>query len=362
MKVQQKLFARKLFDCKWNPAALFVLAAAIHFLLCLSVFLVGRYDLAPQMFDTGGVGMFATDAGRFQSEIQLSVEQLQRHEIAGWLTAAPPLHIKLYSLCAVLVEPLVGPGILNVEPLNLLYFLATLILVFKLGEVLGGKKTGMLAAVIVALWPSFLLHSVQPLRDPLFIVTMLAWMLFNLRWLTRNFSSREALANTAAGIGLSVVFFLVKNSMWELVLALALLPLLFLIIRQIVEKRLLTANLIGATLLLVAVVMIPKLLGPLLKPTALPVENVMTGRKTAALPRINIESQRKMRFLDLPKRIVEARSEFKRQYESPGSNIDAEVHFNDSLDIVRYVPRAMVIGFFAPFPNMWLAPALRLAR
>ena len=37
-----------------------------------------------------------------------------------------------------------------------------------------------------------------------------------------------------------------------------------------------------------------------------------------------------------------------------GSDIDKGVHFNSFGDIIRFVPRAVVVGFFAPFPNMWL--------
>ena len=37
-----------------------------------------------------------------------------------------------------------------------------------------------------------------------------------------------------------------------------------------------------------------------------------------------------------------------------GSRIDTEVKLDGPAAIVRHVPRALVVGFFAPFPNMWL--------
>ena len=43
-----------------------------------------------------------------------------------------------------------------------------------------------------------------------------------------------------------------------------------------------------------------------------------------------------------------------RSYTSQASNIDRDVQFQSPGDIVRYVPRALVIGFFAPFPKMWV--------
>lgn len=36
-----------------------------------------------------------------------------------------------------------------------------------------------------------------------------------------------------------------------------------------------------------------------------------------------------------------------------GSNIDSDVRFEDLIDVIEYLPRAISVGFFAPFPNMW---------
>jgi hypothetical protein len=46
----------------------------------------------------------------------------------------------------------------------------------------------------------------------------------------------------------------------------------------------------------------------------------------------------------------------------PGSNIDADVQFNGPVDLVRYAPRAIIIGMFAPFPNMWFAVGQHVGR
>ena len=43
-----------------------------------------------------------------------------------------------------------------------------------------------------------------------------------------------------------------------------------------------------------------------------------------------------------------------RSYTSQASNIDADVQFTSMGDVMRYMPRAFVIGFFAPFPKMWM--------
>jgi hypothetical protein len=43
-----------------------------------------------------------------------------------------------------------------------------------------------------------------------------------------------------------------------------------------------------------------------------------------------------------------------RFYHSRASDIDPEVQFSNTGAIVRFIPRALVIGFFAPFPYMWI--------
>jgi hypothetical protein len=38
-----------------------------------------------------------------------------------------------------------------------------------------------------------------------------------------------------------------------------------------------------------------------------------------------------------------------------GSRIDREVQFGGPVDIIKYLPRAIMVGFLAPFPDMWLS-------
>lgn len=47
-------------------------------------------------------------------------------------------------------------------------------------------------------------------------------------------------------------------------------------------------------------------------------------------------------------------------YPDSGSNIDAEVQLKSAADLLRYLPRAVVVGCLAPFPNMWLGSGARV--
>ena len=40
-------------------------------------------------------------------------------------------------------------------------------------------------------------------------------------------------------------------------------------------------------------------------------------------------------------------------YKHAGSNIDTDIHFEHWSDLLGYLPRAFVVGFTSPFPNMW---------
>lgn len=48
-----------------------------------------------------------------------------------------------------------------------------------------------------------------------------------------------------------------------------------------------------------------------------------------------------------------AREGFRYGYPDAGSNIDTEVGFRNARDIVAYMPRALQIVLFSPFPTMW---------
>ena len=43
-------------------------------------------------------------------------------------------------------------------------------------------------------------------------------------------------------------------------------------------------------------------------------------------------------------------------YKSAGSMIDLETQFHNSIDLLRYLPRAADLGFLAPFPAQWFSP------
>ena len=56
-----------------------------------------------------------------------------------------------------------------------------------------------------------------------------------------------------------------------------------------------------------------------------------------------------------PARFDRVRQNFINGYPNAGSMIDANVRFYSVLDVLNYIPRAIQIGYLAPFPDMWIA-------
>ncbi|HWN09385.1 MAG TPA: hypothetical protein VNO50_09010 [Pyrinomonadaceae bacterium] len=344
-----------------RPRRLLIAAAIFHLIVTLSIFVVGRSRAFPSTFDVNGIAFpHDSDGVEAREEIMRLGATLVRGEIREWIYSPAPFHLKLFSICFALPGPL-PKTILSAAPLNSLCYLAILALIFNLGQEALSRRAGLLAAATVALWPSFLMHTTQLLKDPLFLVAMLAFVIVNLRLLTRNVSWAEALGTGAVGGVIAAFIWLVRDNMGELLIATLALGVLIQLVRQVRQRQLKAANLVGMFLLIVisAGVMrvVPKSSRPFgnHRASRLPgVENASTGR-LQTVPRNWSESPSTSPLSPIAAHIGKARQRFVNAYPNSGSNIDAQVQIRSIGDLLRYLPRAAAVGFFAPFPNMWFA-------
>ena len=135
-----------------NPIYLLLLAATLHIVLAVAVLGVGKLQLFPAGISPNGL----SDAlGRdstlyFQPQVEMLADLLHQGEVSAWLHRPADLHVKLYSLSFALFSRWTTFNVLTVEPLNLLYYLAILILIFQLACLLFDSRAGLVAAVIVA--------------------------------------------------------------------------------------------------------------------------------------------------------------------------------------------------------------------
>lgn len=330
-----------------SPVRLLIAATIFHLAVTVAIFGVGRFGFLPGTFNRDGIAVsFAPDGVMFHDDAAGLSEMLGRGDFGGWADEHQPLHVKLYSVCYTLFGAPLGKNIVSAEPLNLLYYLAILALVFNLGREAFGRRVGLLAAGVVGLWPSLLLHTTQPLRDQLFIVEMLAFVLILMSWLTRTYTWPRALMAAAAGALTAVLICLARDNMAAVMVAAGLLGAGLLGVRWIAEGRARAANLAGLALMLALAV-----------------------GATLVMPKFRPPQDRKGTYQHLVKQSVSGnlweraaarvglvRVRFGYAYPDAGSNIDSGVQFNSFADIIRYSPRAAAIGFFAPFPDTWLTP------
>jgi hypothetical protein len=343
-----------------SPLGLLIAAAIFHLVVTATIYALGRYAVLPRTFDTNGIAVsFAQDGLEHRADAAALSELLRRFYLRDWLTAPLAFHVKLYSICFALFGPWSGLTIISAEPLNVLCYLAILILVFQLGREAFNPRAAIIAAATIGLWPSLLLHTTQMLKDPLFIVGMLAFILINLRLLSRSFSWAGALL-AGAGSGLIAVFvWLARDNMGQLLIATALFGAAMLIARQLQERRVRATNLTGMALLLLMTISVTRVVPKFKKPD---------GPQTAAVTMVKQDDQPSGRAgtetsealptnsrSGLVARVGALRHRFVLMYPNSSSNIDSNVQLTNIGDLIRYLPRAAAIGFFAPFPNMWLA-------
>jgi len=333
----------------YNPQVRHLLiAAAAHVALTIAIFLTGHFQLLPGTFDEHGIGLsFAIDGTTYRTLASGMAGELQTNGLPAWLAVKAPLHCRLYSLSFAIFGRLLGHNILATEPLNLFYYLGVLSCVYVLGREAFNARTGLLAAYIVGAWPSFLLHSTQLIRDPLAILCFLALIFVLILLLTREFTWRKALALGVAGAVLVTVFWIARGNMWNVVLVAIAISFALLLQRMISGKKVMAGNVIVMLWIIAAALLVPTRL----ESTTLP--GMRTPATPLAIPSTLQPASRQGVWTSAVKQIADRRAGF-RSSTSHASDIDSEVRFGGVGDIVRFIPRAFIIGFFAPFPKMWI--------
>ena len=316
-------------NSRWK---LLILAGAIHVALTTAIFLIGHFRVWPNRFDENGIGItFAIDGKTYHQVAIELVSEWKTNGFTAWLKTKAPLHCRLHSISFMMFGWLLGYNILSAEPLNLFYFLGILSCLYFLGRELFDAQTGLLAAVIVSVWPTFLFHSTQLIRDPLSILCLLALMLVLTMLLGRDFAWREAGLLGVAGAILVTVFWLARGNMWNVVILAVAITVVMMAGRMMRARKFVKGNAFAMLLIITALVVVPSSLESTTLPGVRP--------PVASMTTIKQMSGRRAGF---------------RSYTSQASNIDEDVQFNSTGDVIRYLPRAFVIGFFAPFPNMWI--------
>ena len=340
-------------------ARLLLAATLIHIATTITVFVAGRYALLPQLFDVDGVASsFAVDSRLYMTEARLLVEELTQGRFGAWLAAPYPLHAKLYSLSFAALSWCFGFTILSAEPINLLCYLSIIVLVYRLGADSFDARAGLIAAGVVALWPSFLLHSTQLLKDQFFIIAILALVYAGAKLLSAQLPLPAGFRAGVAGGIAAVAVWLVRPEMWQIALAIVVIIALLAVARLLYENKLWAGSAAGTAIIVLALG-VPFAVRPYRNPNP----DSPAGKAIQAKPQTP-ECQRRLAlaqlegghdrgFRSLRGRIV--RSRVAATCATAGSNIDTHLQLNRDRDIALYLPRAFAIGMLAPFPAMWFS-------
>ena len=330
-----------------NPLRWLLVAGALHVALTTTIFVAGHFQLLPTLFDPNGIGLtFAIDGATYRRLASEMATHEATYGISPWLDIKSPLHARLYSIPFAIFGRLVGHNILAAEPLNLFYYLATLTMVYLLGRELFNARAGLLAASIVGLWPSFLMHSTQLIRDPLAVSCLLSLLLVLTLLLNRDFVWRQAVALGIGGAVLVTIFWLARGNMWNAVVVSVALTLILLSFRMLLGRKFMAGNAIVLGSIVVTMLFVPARL-----------ESTTLGGYRApvtplAIPSASQPAPPEGIWTRAINQIRDRRGGF-RFYDAQESNIRGDIQFSNASDIVRFLPDAAVIGFMAPFPRQW---------
>jgi putative peptidoglycan lipid II flippase len=334
-----------------------ILAAAVwHICITLTVFLVGGYRLLPNQIDPVGLAM-TSDAADYQGDSILLVYVLKNGSVREWATWPTQLHVRLYSLPLALLFRWFGFSILTIEPLNLIYYLLILALVFKIGRTIFDYESGLVAAGIVAVWPSLLFHTTQLLREPLLILGVLVMIYCVVKCLSGDLPWYRGLLLTLPAVLAILTIRIVRMPVWQLLYVVIPVAIILLLIRSVGEKRVAIGAAVFAAAMTMALVIIPRFQRSFQNQEQLMIEGGVQDREwLQELPLVQQIEARRRAFellVDEDGNVVKV---------TGGSNIDTNARFRTVGDLVRYLPRALVVGLFSPFPNMWWKAGRQVGR
>ena len=341
----------------WSFARLLLVAVAFHIVLILAISLVSICELIPRTFNRDGVGIsFAIDSIGYHKEASEMAQLLQQGRLRDWIDYQSifptTLHIRLYSLGFATMGKLVGFRTLAAEPLNLTYYISILLLTYAIGRDVFGPKVGRLTALVVSVWPSFLLHTTQLLRDPLFISALLLLIWTTILCIRRDLSLLKAAGLAATAVFAIIVILLCRTEVKEILVVVLLSAATTCVAAQIREHRFHSLNILVIFVIVSFTVLIPRLL-PARKHSDELIASPAT--QTGAI------AARENTFPgSFAKHVGTLRHKFIVAYPWAGSNIDTEVELNSVSDLIRYLPRAVEVGLFAPFPRMWITPGVQV--
>ncbi|MCB1022801.1 MAG: hypothetical protein KDB79_00325 [Acidobacteria bacterium] len=344
----------KLLASVLNIKALLLFGGVAHVFATFAVYLIGAARLVPNWIYPEGV--LREDPSRYLIRCRELSLAMSNGNFDFLYTYQEQIQIRLYALSHFLQARFIGSNVLTFELVNLPLFLALLFLVYKIGEIVFGKRIGIVSAYLLVFFPSLMLHTTQPLRDLLFIVVFLFLVFLLLKLLTKDLSAKQSFGWVAIACLNFLLLWFVRDSMFPVYFAVVLAAFVFMAIRVFYDGWRFKWNVFPLTGLAIAIFLTPFLLS-----NYLPLKRgEKPESRDSSIVKSNVTNRSgQPAYL---RKINTIRYGFSVSYRDAGSNIDAGYLFENSSDLITYLPKAAAIGLFAPFPNTWLGEGVEYGK
>ena len=339
---------QRLTDKKWKKGLLIFSGLVLfHLAVSISLSLIARSTLLASLHNGQGLWNFAPDSSSYNREAYRLLDFLKKGNLSGWWEGSPFWHVKWIALSYGAITP--DP--LSFAPLNAIVWTVSIYCVYKIARILfPDRQTFSIAcALIFGFCPSYLLHTTQLLRDPFYVLGVLI-MIWG--WVGLLSGYRGIVFSLLASFGVLLAC-LNRIYVLEPLIVLSLLATVLVVLGAPRARMyaLLAFIMIGG----IYVYQYPSKFVQILqkeKGASILADSTQTGETKSGNLRLFANGVTDwVRYQVM--RLANARKTWINKYPNAGTNIDTDVHFRSLKDILAYIPRAAVIGFFAPFPSHW---------
>lgn len=352
-----------------------LLIPVIFVFVALSLHSISLSGWFPGLHDGKGFWYFATDAiGDHATSVMLA-DMLRRGDFPDWWRIFPPgaygsylTYIKIHSLFYYFL----GDSPMSLLPWSVFLYTVAVLMAFSVGRTLFNEKTAFWTAIVVGLFPSFLIYSTQSGKDVFYIVGQLFLLNAMVAWTERDLNAKRVafiILTSALGFGMMR---LIRPYMVQVMVVFWVGALGIGLYEGFRRKRKMTGILSVCIVALVAFGAVSRLdrygwtfffwdwlRGKNLLRVEDPKGDVARciarneGNDGYCLAGCEDRNNGATPFCWLMM-IEHTRWKFRKTSPTGGSNIDQDVMLRSPGDILRYAPRALQIGLTAPFPGGWL--------
>ena len=364
-----------------NPLLFVLMLLMFHVGISSLMYLTALWGFLPSLHNGAGQWLFAMDSFYYHdSAIHLVRELRAGNFLVWWNGDAGHVHVKWIALSYWIL----GDSSLSFELINAPIWLLTVASIWATSRLLflESPRLAYVPAMFFGLLPSYLLHTTQLLKDPIYILGI---SLLMLGWVLLIQGRRRWGGTLLLAVGF---FFVVSLRMYLLPLVLVVIACGLLYLLAVKQKG--RYQVLVSLLAIVAVSYLLQTAAPNL-PNAPSVANVLSaggsttpsaasdlsagasttpsaGASTTPSAASNLSAGDSTTtsvalfgsISALMDKMVGAlagvRDGFARENINVGakSQVDVDVAFHSYSDLVNYVPRALQVGFLSPFPNQWI--------